>query len=288
MKKDLIKLIDSQEDIEKLFHKTSGDFMPETDKIHDVQEFQDWLMEIRFELQSIYDRLHDQYVWETMNVCGKNMNGVTDRKIFSEIMSRLKVIRKNVRKYYPEDEQNYQEEASENMNKGKKPLIFISHSSKNREQVKLIVELLRAINMLPQQDVFCSSLPGYDIPINTDYRIFDFLRSRFLEYNIHVFFIHSAEYYASAVSLNEMGAAWALKSKATSFLLPGFEFSDMKGVINGDRIAIKVDNDVIEVKDKLNQLRDALVSEFELAPVPNITWEQARDKFIEEIKRPKS
>lgn len=85
-----------------------------------------------------------------------------------------------------------------------------------------------------------------------------------------------------------MGAAWALKSKATSFLLPGFEFSDMKGVINGDRIAIKVDNDVIEVKDKLNQLRDALVSEFELAPVPNITWEQARDKFIEEIKRPKS
>lgn len=223
-----------------------------------------------------------------MNVCGKNMNGVTDRKIFSEIMSRLKVIRKNVRKYYPEDEQNYQEEASGTMNKEKKPLVFISHSSKNREQVKLIVELLRAINMLPQQDVFCSSLPGYDIPINTAYRIFDFLRSRFLEYNIHVFFIHSAEYYASAVSLNEMGAAWALKSKATSFLLPGFEFSDMKGVINGDRIAIKVDNDVIEVKDKLNQLRDALVAEFELAPVPNITWEQARDKFVEEINRPKS
>lgn len=288
MKKDLIKLIDSQKDIEKLFHKTGGDLMPETEEIYDVQEFQDWLMEIKFELQSIYDRLHDQYVWETINVCGKNMNGVTDRKIFSEIMSRLKVIRKNVRKYYPEDEQNYQEEASENMNKEKKPLLFISHSSKNKEQVKLIVELLRAINMFPQQDVFCSSLPGYDIPINTDYRIFDFLRSRFLQYNIHVFFIHSTEYYASAVSLNEMGAAWALQSKATSFLLPGFEFSDMKGVINGDRIAIKVDNDIIEVKDKLNQLRATLVAEFGLKPVPDITWEQARDKFIEEINYPKS
>lgn len=288
MKKDLIRLIDSHEDIEKLFHKVSSEFMTETEEIHDIQEFQDWLMEIKFELQSIYDRLHDQYVWETINVCGINMNGVNDRKIFSEIMGRLKAIRKNVKKYYPEDEQNYQETISENMNKEKKPLIFISHSSKNKEQVKLIVELLRAINMLPKQEVFCSSLPGYDIPIDTEDRIFDFLRSRFLEYNIHVFFIHSVEYYASTVSLNEMGAAWALKSRATSFLLPGFEFSDMKGVINGDRIAIKVDNDIIEVKDKLNQLRDNLVAEFELTPIPNITWEQARDKFIEEINCPKS
>lgn len=84
-----------------------------------------------------------------------------------------------------------------------------------------------------------------------------------------------------------MGVAWALKSKATSFLLPGFDFSDMKGVINGDRIAIKLDHDITEVKDKLNQLRKMLVEEFTLVPIPDITWEQARDNFIEEINRPK-
>ena len=288
MKKDLIKLIDSQEDIEKLFHKISDSFMPEIEEIHDVQEFQDWLMEIRLELQDIYDRLHDQYVWETINVCGKKMNGTTDRKVFSEIMGRLRAIRKNVGKYYPEEDQKYRIGVGEDVSEKKKPLIFISHSSKNRQQVKLIAELLRGINMQPQQDVFCSSLPGYDIPINTEDRIFDFLRNKFWENDIHVFFIHSVEYYASPVSLNEMGAAWALKSKVTSFLLPGFEFSDMKGVVNGDRIAIKVDNDIIEVKDKLNQLRRSLVAEFTLKNVSDITWEQARDKFIEEINHPKA
>ena len=61
----------------------------------------------------------------------------------------------------------------------------------------------------------------------------------------------------------------------------------MKGVINGDRIAIKLDNDITEVKDKLNQLRKMLVEEFMLAPIPDITWEQARDNFIEEINCPK-
>lgn len=113
MKEDLIKLIDSQKDIEKLFHKTDGNLMSGTERIHDVQEFQDWLMEIKFELQTIYDQFHDQYVWETINVCSKNMNGVTDRKIFSEIIGRLKVIHKNIKKYYPEDKKSYQEGAME-------------------------------------------------------------------------------------------------------------------------------------------------------------------------------
>lgn len=228
-----------------------------------------------------------QYVWETINVRGKRMNGTTDRRIFSEIVGKLKAIRKNAGRYYLEEEERKQEGVRENVSEKKKPLIFISHSSKNRQQVKLIIDLLRAINMQPQQDVFCSSLPGYDIPIDTEDRIFDFLRSKFWENDIHVFFIHSAEYYASPISLNEMGAAWALKSKVTSFLLPGFEFSDMKGVVNGDRVAIKVDSDIMEVKDKLNQLRKTLVAEFTLKNIPDITWEQARDKFIDEINNPK-
>ena len=285
MKRDLLSLIDSQSEIESLFHVVGGNFMPDTETIHDVQEFQDWLMEIKLELQDIYDRQHDQFVWETINVCGKNMNGTTDRRIFSEIAGRLKAIRKNIDKYYPDEKETISEETVHNMGISKKPLIFISHSSANKDQVKLLVDMMRAINMQPG-DVFCSSLPGYDIPIDTN--IFDFLRTRFLEYDLHVIFIHSADYYKSPVSLNEMGAAWALKTKATSFLVPGFGFSDMKGVINGDRISTKLDNDVNEVKDKLNQFRRLLVEEFNLAPVPDITWEEARDKFIEETNRPKA
>lgn len=167
------------------------------------------------------------------------------------------------------------------MSNNKKPLIFISHSSKNKEKVQLLANLLTSINLLPGEQVFCSSLPGFDIPIKSNNRIFDFLRDCFLKYDIHVIFIHSHEYYESAVCLNEMGAAWALKSNQTSFLLPGFNFNEMKGVVNDDSIAIKLDNDVEEVKDKLNQLRSQLTEEFSLPPIPDITWEQSRNRFIE-------
>ncbi len=280
MKKDLMSLIDAQDEIEKLFHTVGGNFMPDTETIYDVQEFQDWLMEIKLELQDIFDRTHDQFVWETINVCGKNMNGITDKRVFAEIKGRTKAIRKNIDKYYPEE--NVSREVTNIMSMQKKPLIFISHSSANKEQVKLLVNLMRAINMQPG-DIICSSLPGYDIPIDSN--IFDFLRTRFIEFDLHVIFIHSKEYYRSPVSLNEMGAAWALKTKATSFLLPGFGFDEMKGVINGDRISTKLDNDLNEVKDKLNQFRKILVEEFELTPIPDITWEEARDTFIQKVNQ---
>lgn len=36
----------------------------------------------------------------------------------------------------------------------KKPLIFISHSSKNKDQVAKIADLLRSINLSPRRDIF--------------------------------------------------------------------------------------------------------------------------------------
>lgn len=80
-----------------------------------------------------------------------------------------------------------------------------------------------------------------------------------------------------------MGAAWVLKSNATSLLLPGFDFSGMKGVIGSDSIAIKLDGDQSEVKDRLNQLRRELEAEFDISDNEDIIWEEARDKFIREI-----
>lgn len=38
----------------------------------------------------------------------------------------------------------------------KKPLIFISHSSKNKDQVAKIADLLRSINLSPRRDIFAA------------------------------------------------------------------------------------------------------------------------------------
>lgn len=277
----LIELIDQASEVEKAFHTVGGEKgFPEVEEIHDTQVFQDWIQELTYELQQVFDATGDSFVKDTLDLVSHPFNGWRNRKDFTQIKGKLNAIKRNQSKYFPKDTVT-----GENMSNDKKPLIFISHSSANKDDVALLVELLRAIDLKPQQDIFCSSLPGYDIPIDTD--IFEFLRSRFLEYKLHIFCIHSPEYYASAVSLNEMGAAWALKTEATSFLLPGFGFDGMKGVINDRSISIKLDHDIAEVKDKLNQLRKKLEQEFDLTPIPDITWETARDKFITEINRPK-
>ena len=183
------------------------------------------------------------------------MNGWNDKQIFAEIKGKLKAIRKNIDKYYPGEQTGNQEEQEQAVMTDKKPKIFISHSSKDVAYVAQIVNLLDGMG-LNQTQVFCSSLPGYGIPIDTN--IFDYLRDQFLEYDLHVIFIHSENYYMSAVSLNEMGAAWALRSAVTSILLPGFGFEKMTGVVNNQSIAIKLDGQQLELQDKLNQLYDII------------------------------
>ena len=283
MKKDLIGLIDSRKEIEKKFHSFDGGMGTSFEQISDVPEFQNWLQEIKLELQGIYDRTHDTFVWETINLCGKRLDGFTEKKYFIELAGKLQAIRKNIDKYYPEEKVVSELPQSQGgvFCMKKKPLIFISHSSKNKDQVAKIADLLRSINLSPRRDIFCSSLPEYGIP--NEANIFDFLRERFLNYDLHIIFVHSPEYYESAVSLNEMGAAWVLRTNATSLLLPGFDFSGMKGVIGSDCIAIKLDADRSEVKDRLNQLRRELESEFDISDNEDIIWEEARDKFIREI-----
>ena len=281
MKKDLLELIDSQKEIEKMFHPFDDNVGILFEKISDVPEFQNWFQEIKLELQGIYDRTHDTVVGETINLCGKRVDEFTEKKYFVELVGKLQAIRKNIDKYYPDEKKESSHSQGGASGMKKKPLIFISHSSKNKDQVAKIADLLRSINLSPRRDIFCSSLPGYGIPNGAN--IFDFLRERFLNYDLHIIFVHSPEYYESPVSLNEMGAAWVLRANATSLLLPGFDFSGMKGVIGSDCIAIKLDGDSSEVKDRLNQLRRELESEFDISDNEDIIWEEARNRFIREI-----
>lgn len=285
MKKDLLTLIDSIDEIEKLFHTVGGNGMPTVDTIYDIQAFQDWFQEVHLELQDIHDRTKDHFIWEALTDFNKKMNGWNDKHIFSEIKGKLKAIRKNIGKYYPDGLEKNQEIKEQKTMVDKIPKIFISHSSKDKAYVTQIVTLLDGMG-LNQTQVFCSSLPGYGIPIDTN--IFDFLRNQFLEYNLHVIFVHSDNYYMSPISLNEMGAAWALKSTVTSILLPGFGFEKMTGVVNNQAIAIKLDGQKLELQDKLNQLYDKIVSEFGLVRKADIIWQQKRDAFIKDIQQAKS
>lgn len=162
----------------------------------------------------------------------------------------------------------------------KKPKLFISHSTQDKTYVSYLVKLFKAMGV-DEDSIFCSSTLGSGVPL--DRNIYDYLKEQFQNYDLKVIFALSNNYYKSAASLNEMGAAWVLSQSYTSILLPQFEFKDIKGAIDPRAISIKLDSAERELKDKLGQLYDEIKIIFGLRP--RKSWEEDRDEFIEKVRR---
>lgn len=274
MKESLIVLINQIDEIEKLFHyipASDGIAIPPYFMISDVPEFQIWKEKVVIELHSLYEKRKDSYVKGTIDILENPIVDWDEKNYFNTVKGKLFAIKGKI-------DMLYQTEEASNK---KKPMIFISHSSKDKSYVEHIVSLFDDMGLTDEQ-IFCSSIPGYDIPLGKT--IFEYLLELFREYDLHIIFVHSANYYQSPISLNEMGAAWVLKSNFTSFLIPAFDFSDMKGVVNNASISIKLDNADDEVKDKLNQLYDQVVAEFGVKKKAAVIWEKKRDAFINAVK----
>lgn len=160
----------------------------------------------------------------------------------------------------------------------KTPMVFISHSSKDKEFANALVALLEDIGF-DNSNLFCSSVEGYGIALSKD--IFETLRSLFSEHNLYVIFIHSPRYYKSAVSLNEMGAAWVLKTDFCSILTTDMDFGKMEGVVNGSTISIKVDAE--DALSRLTELKDTLIQSFGLPSIDATKWERKRKSFLSHV-----
>lgn len=177
-------------------------------------------------------------------------------------------------------EQKESAEKSRMVNIEKQHKVFISHSSKDKDYMQVLVELMEDIG-LPEGSIVCSSVPGYGIPGGA--KIYEWLREQFLQCDLHVIFALSHNYYQSAASLNEMGAAWLTKAEDTPVVLPGFAFSDVRGCIDKDTLGIDLGGDEDELKHRLGELKDTLVSEFNLTPVSGTKWERHRNEFIGKV-----
>lgn len=167
-----------------------------------------------------------------------------------------------------------------NIEQEKNKMLFISHSSNDVNYIKELVALLEYIG-LRDDDMVCSSVPAYGIPLGQD--IYDWLREKFKTCDLHVLFVLSHNFYNSAACLNEMGAAWVLRQKYDFILLPGFDFSDIRGSINSNQIGIKLDGDKDEIRQQLGQLKDRIIDEFGLRKIPEIRWEKKREEFLDKV-----
>ena len=157
----------------------------------------------------------------------------------------------------------------------KTPMVFISHSSKDKEFVEALVTLLESIGF-DNKTMFCSSIPDYWIGLSQN--IFESLRSLFDNHQLFVIFIQSPRYYESPISLNEMGAAWVLQTDCCSILTKDMQREMMRGVVDDRTIYIKVDSP--EATSRMNELKNKLVDMFGLLKMLDSTWERKRNTFL--------
>lgn len=255
MKFDLLCLIDQIDEVKGHFHVVDSVYCTKIKKIQDRPQFSKWKQALLFELNEVYDRTKDNYIGNTLSILNTGFKGSKDEQSFNELTGSLLAIKNNINKYYPTESKSTVNDNDKTKEVIKSPKIFISHSSLDKDYVSDIVELLEDLGIRGNQ-LFCSSIPGYGIPLDED--IYDYLKQQFQEYDLHIIFVLSDNYYKSPACLNEMGATWVLQKRYTTILLPGFDFKEVKGAIDPTKIAIKLDGDSLDVKEKLGQLKDSL------------------------------
>ena len=201
-------------------------------------------------------------------------NGYTMHSAFTNIAGKYNLLMHKVEKAI-----SLKKEKSDIVRDEEKlPMIFISHAFADKHFVEALVRLLEGIGF-DESNLFCSSIPEYGIALSEN--IFDKLLNLFRERELYVLFIHSPRYYTRPVCLNEMGAAWALKSEYYSILTKDMSYDMMSGVVTSDRIAIKVDAD--DAKARMTQMFESLKSTFSINNVSQIKWERLRDMFLSEV-----
>lgn len=164
-----------------------------------------------------------------------------------------------------------------------KKRLFISHAEKDSKLIEKFVDLLYDIGV-PEKSMFCSSISEIGVPIKED--IYEYLRNLLDNEQVIPIFMLSDNYYASAACLNEMGAVWMKQRDYFTFLLPDFEFSQIRGAINPSKRGIslwyKSERELRNLKEDLNQFREQMCSLLFIEKHRN--WERKRDEFIAQIQ----
>lgn len=116
--------------------------------------------------------------------------------------------------------------------------IFISHRTTDATVAEMIKDFLVSTG-IPNNKIFCSSLPGNDVGEKISPEVKDHLKKATI--NI---LILSNDYYKSAYCLNEAGIAWYLdEALVVPIGLPEINENNMVGFINSDYKLRRLDED---------------------------------------------
>ncbi|OKS84564.1 HAD-IB family phosphatase [Mucilaginibacter polytrichastri] len=157
----------------------------------------------------------------------------------------------------------------------KRTKIFISHSALDKEIAQALVELLINGVGLDESLIFCSSVPGHDIPLGVNFN--DYIISQLTGYDAQMISLISNSYYNSKYCLYEMGAAWGLcKTKIIPMLLYDMKHANLQDFIHFNQAIMSDDSD--QINKLCDHFRDD--SSFPRKPVVTNKYESERAKFL--------
>ena len=129
--------------------------------------------------------------------------------------------------------------------------IFISHRSTDKDVADMLKDFL-VMSGIPNDMIFCSSLPGNDIKYRISYEV----KKRLQESIVNILIL-SKDYYESSYCLNEAGIAWYLEDEVDNIAvcLPEIDEDSMWGFFNGENKVRRLnnENDVASIYDVIRK-----------------------------------
>lgn len=157
-------------------------------------------------------------------------------------------------------------------------LIFISHRSTDKDVADMLKDFL-VTSGIPNDKIFCSSLPGND----TKCRISNEVKRRLQESIVNILIL-SKDYYESAYCLNEAGIAWYLEDGVDNIAvcLPEIDEDNMWGFFNGENKARRLnnENDVAAIYDIIRKRLNVPSADYSVVTREKQKLSQRYEKFI--------
>jgi hypothetical protein len=150
--------------------------------------------------------------------------------------------------------------------------LFISHSSRDKEILGGLVDLLIDPLGLTADEIFSTSTEGTGIETGEEWR--DAIRSAILHSDIVLLMI-SENYKQSEICLNEMGAAWMSNAHVIPVLLGRLTHGSV-GVLAQVKQVDRLDDEFA-----LERVKDKLVSELQLKPAKSDRWAKKKKRFLQ-------
>ena len=139
------------------------------------------------------------------------------------------------------------------------PMVFISHSSKDKDIISSFVEQILRLGLgLTPDDIAYTSEESFGVEPGENI-------AKYIHENISgatvVLLMISPSYRQSEVCLNEMGAAWALGKKCVSVVLPGADFSYLGWLSSLEKAVQMCEKDnLVSLSGKLAELMQIDIS----------------------------